>query len=141
MLADAGARLDAVVVLTVDDDELVQRLLHRAKIEGRADDTEDVIRHRQDVYNEQTAPLLAVYAEPRPARRGRRHGRGRRGHRPDLRRARRRSAAKPPAEALTLFRDRGIEIKTPEQIDKMRVAGLVVGRDARAAAYARSRPG
>ncbi|HEX5772669.1 MAG TPA: adenylate kinase [Nocardioidaceae bacterium] len=63
MLGDAGGALDAVVVLTVDDEELVQRLLHRAETEGRADDTEDVIRHRQDVYNEQTAPLIAVYAD------------------------------------------------------------------------------
>ncbi len=63
MLADAGTSLDAVVVLTVDDDELVQRLLYRAETEGRTDDTESVIRHRQDVYNEQTAPLLEVYAD------------------------------------------------------------------------------
>ncbi|HEY0774984.1 MAG TPA: adenylate kinase [Nocardioidaceae bacterium] len=63
MLGDAGGALDAVVVLTVDDEELVQRLLHRAETEGRTDDTEDVIRHRQDVYNEQTAPLIAVYAD------------------------------------------------------------------------------
>ena len=63
MLADAGKALDAVVVLTVNDEELVQRLLHRAETEGRTDDTEEVIRHRQDVYNDQTAPLLAVYAD------------------------------------------------------------------------------
>ena len=63
MLGDAGCSLDAVVVLTVNDEELVQRLLHRAETEGRADDTEEVIRHRQDVYNEQTSPLLAVYAD------------------------------------------------------------------------------
>lgn len=63
MLADAGTALDAVVVLTVDDEELVQRLLHRAEVEGRADDTEDVVRHRQDVYNAQTSPLIATYAE------------------------------------------------------------------------------
>ncbi|HEX6247838.1 MAG TPA: adenylate kinase [Nocardioidaceae bacterium] len=63
MLADAGSALDAAVVLTVDHEELVQRLLHRAETEGRTDDTEDVIRHRQDVYNEQTAPLIAVYAD------------------------------------------------------------------------------
>jgi len=63
MLADGGTALDAVVVLTVDDEELVQRLLHRAEVEGRADDTEDVIRYRQEVYNAQTAPLLAVYAD------------------------------------------------------------------------------
>lgn len=63
MLADSGASLDAVVVLTVVDEELVQRLLHRAQTEGRTDDTEEVVRHRQDVYNQQTAPLIAVYAD------------------------------------------------------------------------------
>jgi adenylate kinase len=63
MLGDASTSLDAVVVLTVDDEELIQRLLHRAETEGRTDDTEAVIRHRQNVYNEQTAPLLAKYAD------------------------------------------------------------------------------
>jgi len=63
MLAEVGHGVEAVVQLTVDDEELVQRLLHRAHIEGRADDTEEVVRHRQDVYNEQTAPLLEVYAD------------------------------------------------------------------------------
>lgn len=62
MLKASGHIIDAVVVLTVDNDELVQRLMHRAQIEGRSDDSEKVIRRRQDVYNEQTAPLLAVYA-------------------------------------------------------------------------------
>ena len=63
MLADAGQSLDAVVVLTVDKEEVVQRLLKRAQDEGRSDDTEDVMRHRQDVYAEQTAPLIEVYDE------------------------------------------------------------------------------
>lgn len=63
MLAESGVSLDAVIVLTVDRDEIVGRLLHRAEIEGRADDTEDVIRHRQQVYADQTAPLVAVYSE------------------------------------------------------------------------------
>jgi adenylate kinase len=63
MLADAGHSLDAVVVLTVDKEEVVQRLLKRAQDEGRSDDTEDVMRHRQDVYTEQTAPLIEVYDE------------------------------------------------------------------------------
>jgi adenylate kinase len=62
MLTEQSASIDAVVVLTVDQDEIVQRLLKRAETEGRADDTEDVIRHRQDVYTEQTAPLIEVYA-------------------------------------------------------------------------------
>ena len=63
MVAFTGHRLDAVVVLTVDPDEIVQRLLQRAELEGRADDTEDVIRRRQEVYLEQTEPLIGVYRE------------------------------------------------------------------------------
>lgn len=63
MIAFTGHRLDAVVVLTVDSEELVQRLVKRAQTEGRADDTEDVIRRRQEVYLEQTEPLIAVYKE------------------------------------------------------------------------------
>ena len=61
MLAAAGHQLDAVVELTVDRDEVVDRLVKRARAEGRSDDTEDVMRHRQDVYTEQTAPLIEVY--------------------------------------------------------------------------------
>ncbi|SEC47376.1 Adenylate kinase [Nocardioides exalbidus] len=63
MIEFTGHRLDAVVVLTVDAEELVQRLLQRAQTDGRADDTEDVIRRRQEVYTEQTAPLIEVYRE------------------------------------------------------------------------------
>lgn len=63
MLLHYECSLDAVVCLTADQDELVKRLLQRAHLEGRADDTEDVIRRRQEVYAEQTAPLIAVYRE------------------------------------------------------------------------------
>ena len=61
MIAFTGHRLDAAVVLTVDDDEIVQRLLQRAQVEGRADDTEDVIRRRQELYAQETEPLIDVY--------------------------------------------------------------------------------
>jgi adenylate kinase len=61
MIRYTGHQLDAVVCLTVDQDEIVQRLLQRAQIEGRADDTEEVIRRRQEVYLEQTEPLIDVY--------------------------------------------------------------------------------
>jgi adenylate kinase len=61
MIAFTGHRLDAVVVLTVDADEIVARLLQRAQEEDRTDDTEDVIRRRQEVYGEQTEPLIGVY--------------------------------------------------------------------------------
>jgi adenylate kinase len=61
MISFTGHALDAVVVLTVDQEELIERLLQRAKTEGRADDTEDVIRRRQEIYLEQTEPLIEVY--------------------------------------------------------------------------------
>lgn len=63
MLDEQGHSVDAVVSLTVNDDELVERLLNRARVEGRHDDTEEVLRHRQDVFNEQTEPLLATYED------------------------------------------------------------------------------
>jgi adenylate kinase len=63
MIKHTGHVLDAVVVLTVDQEELVQRLLQRAETEGRADDTEDVVRRRQEVYHDQTAPLIDVYRD------------------------------------------------------------------------------
>ncbi|WP_137120568.1 adenylate kinase [Segeticoccus rhizosphaerae] len=63
MLGEAGHQLDAVLELTVDTDEVVRRLLKRAQVEGRADDTEEVIRHRQLVYTQETAPLAAIYRE------------------------------------------------------------------------------
>lgn len=63
MLTELGVALDAVVSLTADTDEVVGRLLKRAEIEGRADDNEETIRTRLRVYDEETAPLLASYAE------------------------------------------------------------------------------
>jgi adenylate kinase len=62
ILSDAGKRLDVVVQLTADNEELVRRLAHRAEVEGRADDTPEVIRRRLEVYDSQTAPLIDVYA-------------------------------------------------------------------------------
>ncbi len=61
ILASSGTQLDAVVLLTADTDEVVRRLLNRAIEQGRADDTEDVIRRRLEVYEEQTAPLIDSY--------------------------------------------------------------------------------
>ena len=62
ILAEQGNKLDVVVQLTADTDEVVRRLLNRAIEQGRADDTEDVIRRRLEVYEEQTAPLTSTYA-------------------------------------------------------------------------------
>lgn len=63
MLADLGLKLDYVVELTADTDEVVGRLLKRAQEQGRADDTEEVIRRRMEIYAEQTEPLTRVYDE------------------------------------------------------------------------------
>ena len=62
ILASMDTSLDAVVLLTADTDEVVRRLLNRALEQGRADDTEEVIRRRLEVYEAETAPLTSVYA-------------------------------------------------------------------------------
>jgi adenylate kinase len=61
MLAELGVALDAVLEITADPEEVTKRLLNRALLEGRVDDTEDVIRKRLDVYAESTAPVTAFY--------------------------------------------------------------------------------
>jgi len=63
ILLGNGQELDAVLLLTADADELVSRLLKRAEVEGRTDDTEEVIRHRLDVYHAQTEDVVAAYRE------------------------------------------------------------------------------
>lgn len=63
MLAADGFALDAVLELTVNSEELVQRLVKRAETSGRSDDTEEVIRERQDLYVRETAPLAKAYSE------------------------------------------------------------------------------
>ena len=61
MLQAQGGSLDKVVELTADPDEIVARLLKRSVDQGRSDDTTDVVRHRLEVYTEQTAPLASLY--------------------------------------------------------------------------------
>ena len=61
ILIETNSKLDAVVQLTADTDEVVRRLAKRAIDQGRSDDTEDVLRNRLHVYEEQTAPLISVY--------------------------------------------------------------------------------
>ncbi|WP_432515148.1 adenylate kinase [Kineococcus sp. SYSU DK001] len=63
MLRESGAKLEHVLEITADTEELVRRLTRRALEQGRSDDTEDVVRTRQRVYAEQTAPLVEVYSE------------------------------------------------------------------------------
>ena len=62
VLADLDTKLDAAIEITADFDVVTARLLKRAAIEGRPDDTEDVIRTRLEVYAASTAPLTAFYA-------------------------------------------------------------------------------
>jgi adenylate kinase len=69
MLSEHGARITAAVLLEVDDEELVRRLVARSEEEGRSDDDEAVVRNRMDVYRRQTQPLLDYYAGQRTLRR------------------------------------------------------------------------
>lgn len=60
-LAETNRPITAVISLLADTEEVVARLLRRAEIDGRADDNEETIRVRLQVYADQTAPLLEVY--------------------------------------------------------------------------------
>jgi adenylate kinase len=62
LLGEIGETLSLVLALDVDEEEVVKRLLKRAQLEGRKDDTEDVIRNRMKVYHTQTHPLMEYYA-------------------------------------------------------------------------------
>jgi adenylate kinase len=59
LLGELEQRIELVVLMQLDDELLLQRLLGR----GRQDDTEAVIRHRLEVYRQQTAPLVAHYRQ------------------------------------------------------------------------------
>ena len=61
LLAEQGRPLEAVVRLVADQDEIVERLTKRALEQGRVDDSEEAIRHRQEVYLRETEPLIEVY--------------------------------------------------------------------------------
>ena len=63
ILAQRDLTLDVAVELTADTEVVVERQQRRATVEGREDDTEPVIRHRLEVYGEQTEPIAALYAE------------------------------------------------------------------------------
>ena len=61
LLKETGESLSLVLALDVDEEEVVTRLLKRAQLEGRKDDTEEVIRNRMKVYHSQTRPLMEFY--------------------------------------------------------------------------------
>ncbi|WBU37697.1 adenylate kinase [Homoserinibacter sp. YIM 151385] len=63
LLTSHGHALDAVIRLVADQEEIVRRLRKRALEQGRVDDSEEAIRHRQEVYLRETEPLIAAYRE------------------------------------------------------------------------------
>ena len=63
MLGERGTSVTAVVGLEVPEDELVQRIMLRGKLTGRADDNPDTVKRRLDVYHKQTAPLQEYYQQ------------------------------------------------------------------------------
>lgn len=63
LLQKRGGKLDAVVGLEVPEEELISRLINRGKESGRADDNEEVIKKRLNVYHRQTEPLKAHYVD------------------------------------------------------------------------------
>jgi adenylate kinase len=62
-LAQDGERVNVVLDLKVEQEELIARMLKRSQVEDRADDTEETIQARLEVFRTQTAPLLDYYAE------------------------------------------------------------------------------
>jgi adenylate kinase len=63
LLGSHGHSLDAVIRLVADEDEIVRRLRQRALEQGRVDDSEEAIRHRQEVYSRETLPLLEMFRD------------------------------------------------------------------------------
>jgi adenylate kinase len=61
MLVEIGRSLDAILFLDVPDDVGLQRALDRARIEGRSDDTPDVIGRRLEIYHRETEPIVEHY--------------------------------------------------------------------------------
>ena len=63
MLLDLGTSIDVVLEIQVDEDEVVERMLKRAQEQHRTDDTEPVMRHRLEVYHQQTLPVATYYVD------------------------------------------------------------------------------
>jgi len=63
LLKKLGVAFDAAVQLEVDNEQIIARLAGRAQAEGRADDSPESVRHRLNVYDQQTAPVIAFYRE------------------------------------------------------------------------------
>ena len=126
MLKNHDTKLDAVLEFAVSEEELFERLKSR----GRADDTEEVIRNRMQVYRDETEPLLEYYRAQQPAD-GRRGGRAGRGVRPGALRAlgrlNRRSKGQVSMIGLPGLRNRKVVAqRSAGELDAMAAAGSLV---------------
>jgi len=63
LLEKLGMPVQEAIQIDVDTEEVVARIARRAAEEGRSDDTEEVVRNRMRIYEEQTAPVVDYYAE------------------------------------------------------------------------------
>jgi adenylate kinase len=63
LLNRIGQPVDEALQIDIDVDQVIARIARRAAEQGRSDDTEDVVRHRMNVYAEQTAPVVDFYAQ------------------------------------------------------------------------------
>lgn len=63
LLESLGQKFDAAVQLVVDNEQIIERLAGRAQAEGRTDDTPEAVRHRLNVYDEKTAPVIEFYRQ------------------------------------------------------------------------------
>jgi adenylate kinase len=63
LMEKLGSQVEEAIQIDVNTGEVVQRIARRAAEQGRSDDTEEVVRHRMEVYEERTAPVSEYYAE------------------------------------------------------------------------------
>jgi adenylate kinase len=63
LLERMGQPVDEAILIDLDAERIIRRIAKRAKEEGRADDTEETVRNRLQVYAQQTEPVADYYAE------------------------------------------------------------------------------
>ena len=63
MLERLNTPADEAIHIDIDPEQIIKRIARRAEVEGRSDDTEETVRNRMRVYDEQTAPVADYYAE------------------------------------------------------------------------------
>jgi adenylate kinase len=63
LLERLGQPVDEAIQIDIDPEAVIARIARRAQLEERSDDTEEIVRHRMEVYAEQTAPVVEYYAD------------------------------------------------------------------------------